>query len=245
MTQQTPYINQIMHRLSDSIEVPHIELLYQNNPYVLIVAVVLSAQATDISVNKALPKLFQCDTNILNKNTTPLSVINNTMCDWVSPHVNCEYNLSPLHLVNLGIEEIEKRIQTIGLYRNKAKFLYHLSQDIIEKHNGCVPRTREELEALPGVGRKSANIILSAIWGEKTIAVDTHVFRVANRMGIAEGKTPRAVEDQLMKIVPDEYLYEAHFLLVLHGRYVCKARKPLCEQCCLNNICKKVGINNN
>jgi endonuclease III len=184
---------------------PKTELEYVN-PYTLLVAVVLSAQATDKGVNRATAELFK--------------TIN-----------------TPEKMVALGEEKLGKQIQTIGLWRNKAKNVIALSQVLIEKHNSEVPRDREALEALPGVGRKTANVVLMEIFGEGTIAVDTHVFRVANRTGLADGKTPADVETQLMRITPKEYLHGAHHWLILHGRYTCLARKPECPRCVIADIC--------
>lgn len=185
---------------------PRTELTYKN-PFTLLVAVVLSAQATDKGVNKATADLFK-------------------VAD------------SPEKMLALGEAGLIQYIKTIGLYRNKAKNVIALSHDLIEKHGGGVPRDREELEALPGVGRKTANVVLNVAFGEKTIAVDTHIFRVANRTGLAPGKTPREVEDRLMAIVPDKYLLHAHHWLILHGRYVCVARKPLCPVCVVRELCQ-------
>jgi endonuclease-3 len=177
------------------------------NPYTLLVAVVLSAQATDAGVNKATRSLFaSVDT--------------------------------PEKMVALGENKLREAIKTIGLYRNKAKHVIALSQKILSEHGGQVPRTREALEALPGVGRKTANVVLNTAFGEPTIAVDTHLFRVANRTGIAPGKTPREVEDRLLRAISDEYKRHAHHWLILHGRYVCKARAPDCPQCLINDLCR-------
>ena len=192
-------------RLAQSRPDPRTELEY-TNPYTLLVAVVLSAQATDKGVNRATKDLF--------------SIAG-----------------TPQKMLNLGEGELGKRIQTIGLWRNKAKNVIALSQALIEQHNGEVPRDREALEALPGVGRKTANVVLMEIFGEGTIAVDTHVFRVANRTGLADGKTPAEVEAQLMRITPARYLHGAHHWLILHGRYTCIARKPECPRCVIRDIC--------
>ncbi len=177
------------------------------NVYTLLVAVVLSAQATDAGVNKATRGLF-------------------AMAD------------TPEKMVGLGVAGIEERIKTIGLFRNKAKNVYLLSQALIEKHGSEVPRDREALEALAGVGRKTANVVLNIGFGEPTIAVDTHLFRVANRTGLAPGKTPLAVEMGLIKIIPDQYMLHAHHWLILHGRYICKARKPECWRCPIATWCR-------
>jgi endonuclease III len=184
---------------------PKTELEYVN-PYTLLVAVVLSAQATDKGVNRATAELFKT--------------------------VN-----TPEKMVTLGEEKLGKQIQTIGLWRNKAKNVIALSEALIANHESEVPHDREALEALPGVGRKTANVVLMEIFGEGTIAVDTHVFRVANRTGLADGKTPAEVETQLMRITPKEYLHGAHHWLILHGRYTCLARKPECPRCVIADIC--------
>lgn len=184
---------------------PKTELEYVN-PYTLLVAVVLSAQATDKGVNRATKELFQTvDT--------------------------------PEKMLKLGEEKLGKQIQTIGLWRNKAKNVIALSQALVDQHNSQVPRDRDALEALPGVGRKTANVVLMEIFGEGTIAVDTHVFRVGNRTGLSDGKTPAEVETQLMRITPEKYLHGAHHWLILHGRYVCLARKPECPRCVIADIC--------
>jgi endonuclease-3 len=177
------------------------------NPYTLLVAVVLSAQATDAGVNKATPALFAAaDT--------------------------------PEKMVALGEARVRELIKTIGLYRTKAKNVIALSQQLIEKHGGAVPPSREALEALPGVGRKTANVVLNIAFGEPTIAVDTHIFRVGNRTLLAPGKTPFEVEMNLEKVVPDKYKRHAHHWLILHGRYTCVARRPLCEKCLINDLCR-------
>ena len=176
------------------------------NPFTLLVAVVLSAQATDAGVNKVTRSLFAAaDT--------------------------------PEKMVALGEASLAERIKTIGLYRSKAKHVIALSRAIIAQHGGKTPHDRAALEALPGVGRKTANVVLNTAFGEPTLAVDTHVFRVANRLGIAPGKTPREVEDELMRVVPERFLLHAHHWLILHGRYVCKARRPLCGACVLLDLC--------
>jgi endonuclease-3 len=185
---------------------PRGELDYVN-PFTLLVAVVLSAQATDIGVNKA---------------TGPLFALADT----------------PEKMVALGVERIEQMIKTIGLYRNKAKNVFALSQRLIAEFNSEVPQTREALETLPGVGRKTANVVLNIAFGQATIAVDTHLFRVGNRTGLAPGATPLAVELGLEKIVPDRYRRHAHHWLILHGRYVCKARKPECWHCLIAQWCR-------
>lgn len=182
------------------------ELVYVT-PFTLLVAVVLSAQATDASVNKATPALF-------------------ALAD------------TPARMVALGEERVRELIKTIGLYRTKARNLVALSQQLIERHGGEVPRSREELEALPGVGRKTANVVLNTAFGEPTIAVDTHIFRIGNRTGLATGKTPFEVESKLERLVPAKYLRHAHHWLILHGRYVCTARQPHCERCLIADLCK-------
>jgi endonuclease-3 len=180
------------------------------NPFTLLVAVVLSAQATDAGVNKATPALFAAaDT--------------------------------PARMVALGEARVRDYIKTIGLYRTKAKNVVGLAQALIQNHGGQVPRTREELEALPGVGRKTANVVLNIAFGEPTIAVDTHIFRVGNRTGLATGKTPFEVEMKLEQVVPAKYKLHAHHWLILHGRYVCVARRPLCEKCLIADLCKWPG----
>ncbi len=178
---------------------PASELEY-SSVFELVAAVLLSAQATDVSVNKATKRLFA-----------------------VAP--------TPQKMLALGVAGIEEHIRTIGLYRNKAKNLHETCRILIEQHGGQVPRSREALEALPGVGRKTANVVLNVAFGEPTMAVDTHIFRVGNRTGLAPGKTPYDVEMKLMKAVPEPYRVDAHHWLILHGRYVCVARKPLCWQC--------------
>jgi len=199
----------IFERLAAAMPEPKTELDYVN-PYTLLVAVALSAQATDASVNKA---------------TKPLFAIADTAAKMVA----------------LGEEALRDRIKTIGLFRNKAKNVIALSQALIERHGGQVPRDREALEALPGVGRKTANVVLNVAFGEPTIAVDTHVFRLGNRLGIAPGKTPREVEDGLMKVVPARYLPHAHHWLILHGRYTCTARAPKCDKCAIADLCPWEG----
>lgn len=184
---------------------PITELKYKT-PFELLVAVMLSAQATDVSVNKATTKLF------LDANT-------------------------PEAILKLGMEKLKSYIQTIGLYNSKAKNLMTTCQILVDKHNGIIPQTREELESLPGVGRKTANVILNTAFGQPTIAVDTHIFRVSNRTGIAPGKNVLEVEKNLEKILPKKYKNHAHHWLILHGRYTCKARKPLCESCIIRDLC--------
>lgn len=177
------------------------------NPFTLVVAVALSAQATDAGVNKATRALFKvADT--------------------------------PQKMLALGEDKVRDYIKTIGLFRNKAKNVIALSQKLVDEFGGEVPMTREELVTLPGVGRKTANVVLSMAFGQATMAVDTHIFRIGNRIGLAPGKTPDEVEEILMRVIPKPYLYHAHHWLILHGRYVCKARKPECERCVIADICK-------
>jgi endonuclease-3 len=197
---------QIFRRLRASNPAPTTELEYRT-PFELLVAVVLSAQATDRSVNLATRKLFQ-DAN------------------------------TPAAIVALGEEGLVPYIRSIGLYRTKARNILAACRILLEKHGGEVPRTREELEALPGVGRKTANVILNTAFGEPTIAVDTHIFRVANRTGIARGKNVAEVERKLVKLVPEAFRKDAHHWLILHGRYVCKARKPDCPRCVIADLCE-------
>ncbi|RNF85059.1 endonuclease III [Montanilutibacter psychrotolerans] len=185
---------------------PVTELEY-TSPYELLVAVALSAQATDVGVNKATRKLF--------------------------PVAN-----TPQAIAALGVESLKRYIATIGLYNTKAANVVAMAHRLIEHHGGDVPRDRVALEALPGVGRKTANVVLNTAFGEPTMAVDTHIFRVANRTGLAPGKTVRAVEDGLLKAVPAAYLHDAHHWLILHGRYVCKARKPDCPHCAIRDLCR-------
>jgi endonuclease-3 len=188
---------------------PKGELQYLN-PFTLLVAVVLSAQATDAGVNKATPALFAAaDT--------------------------------PEKMVKLGEPRVRDLVKTIGLFRTKAKNVVALSQKLLDEHGGQVPRSREQLEGLPGVGRKTANVVLTIAFGEPTIAVDTHIFRVGNRTGLAPGKNPLEVEQKLEAIVPAEYKRHAHHWLILHGRYVCVARKPLCEKCIISDLCNWPG----
>ena len=184
---------------------PVTELEY-TSVFELLVAVLLSAQSTDVGVNKATRRLF------------PVAS-------------------TPQKILDLGLAGLEATIKTIGLYHGKAKNLMATCKLLVEQHGGQVPRTREALEALPGVGRKTANVVLNSAFGEATMAVDTHIFRVSNRTGLAPGKTPREVENGLLKRVPDEYLVDAHHWLILHGRYVCVARKPRCWQCAVAPYC--------
>src|SRR3954451_19299373 len=193
-------------RLAATPPIPQTELEFIN-PFTLLVAVVLSAQATDIGVNKATPALF-------------------AMAD------------TPAKMLALGEERVAEMIRTIGLYRTKARNIIALSQMLIEQHGGTVPCDREALEKLPGVGRKTANVVLNVAFGEPTIAVDTHIFRVGNRTGLAPGKTPLEVENGLERVTPPEYKQGAHHWLILHGRYVCKARKPECPVCVVADLCR-------
>lgn len=197
---------EFFRRLAELDPEPRTELEY-GSTFELLVAVILSAQATDAGVNKA---------------TRPLFAVVDT----------------PQKMLAFGEERLRDAIKTIGLYRNKAKNVIALSQQLIERFGGEVPRTREELESLPGVGRKTANVVLNIAFGAPTIAVDTHLFRVANRIPLAPGKTPLAVELGLEKIVPEPYRRHAHHWLILHGRYVCKARKPDCGRCIINDLCR-------
>ena len=200
---------EIFRRFSKANPAPTTELVY-TNPFQLLIAVILSAQATDRSVNLATTKLFA-----------------------IAPTAS--------ELLALGEENLIEYIKTIGLYRNKAKNIMATCQLLVEKHNGDVPGNREALLALPGVGRKTANVVLNTAFGEPAIAVDTHIFRVANRTGIAQGKTPLAVELKLLKSVPKAFKQDAHHWLILHGRYVCKARKPECWRCIIRDLCRFKG----
>ncbi len=184
---------------------PKGELYYVNN-YTLLAAVVLSAQATDIGVNRATRPLFK-------------------------------EARSPKEMIDLGEQKLKEQIKTIGLFNNKAKNIIKLSQMLLDEYSGLVPETREELQKLPGVGRKTANVVLNIAYGHPTIAVDTHLFRVGNRTGIARGKTPLEVEKKFEKVTPQEFIYHAHHWLILLGRYVCKARKPDCPACVVNEFC--------
>ncbi|OYW42347.1 MAG: endonuclease III [Rhodobacterales bacterium 12-64-8] len=196
---------EMFKRLAKARPDPRTELDYAD-PYTLVVAVALSAQATDVSVNKATKSLFKAaDT--------------------------------PAKMVALGEEGVAEHIRTIGLWRNKAKNVVALSRIILEQHNGKTPRTREDLEALPGVGHKTASVVLNEAYGEATIAVDTHVFRVSNRTGLAPESTPEKVEKRLLEVTPDTYKRGAHHWLILHGRYTCLARKPGCPECVIRDLC--------
>ncbi|KAF1718952.1 endonuclease III [Pseudoxanthomonas wuyuanensis] len=199
-------IREMFSRLAELNPKPTTELEYAT-PFELLIAVVLSAQATDVGVNKATRRLY--------------------------PVAN-----TPEKILALGEEGLKRYIATIGLFNAKAKNVIATCRILVEQYGGEVPRDRAALEALPGVGRKTANVVLNTAFGEPTIAVDTHIFRVSNRTGLAPGKDVRAVEDKLLKVVPEEYLHDAHHWLILHGRYVCKARKPDCPQCIIRDICR-------
>jgi len=198
-------VAELFRRLRELDPHPTTELTYKT-PFELLIAVILSAQATDAGVNKATRKLF------------PVA-------------------RTPKAILALGEEGLKPYIATIGLYNAKAKNIIATARELIELHGGKVPESREALEALPGVGRKTANVVMNTAFGAETIAVDTHIFRVANRTGLARGETVRRVEDRLMKVVPAEFRKDAHHWLILHGRYVCKARKPLCPVCAINDLC--------
>jgi endonuclease-3 len=193
-------------RLAEANPAPTTELEY-HNPYTLLVAVVLSAQATDVSVNLATRDLFKTVR-------------------------------TPQQMLDMGEDALRERIKTIGLFNTKAKNVIALSEALIRDHGGEVPRTREELEKLPGVGRKTANVVLNTAFGQATFAVDTHIFRVGNRTGLAPGKTPLEVELKLDKITPQPFRRDAHHWLILHGRYICKARTPLCWKCPVVDLCR-------
>lgn len=197
---------ELFSRLAELNPNPKTELVY-SNPFELLIAVMLSAQATDVGVNKATKKLF--------------------------PVAN-----TPAAILKLGEAGLKKYISTIGLFNSKAKHVMATCKLLQDEYDGDVPKTREALEALPGVGRKTANVVLNTAFGMPTMAVDTHIFRVGNRTGLAKGSTVRAVEDKLMKTVPPEYLLNAHHWLILHGRYVCKARKPECVNCVIRDLCQ-------
>jgi endonuclease-3 len=198
-------IAELFRRLRELNPTPTTELVY-STPFELLVAVILSAQTTDVGVNKATRRLY--------------------------PVAN-----TPQAILDLGEEGLKSYISTIGLYNAKAKNVIATCRILVERYGGQVPRSREALEALPGVGRKTANVVLNTAFGEPTIAVDTHIFRVANRTGLAPGANVRAVEDRLDKVVPEEFRKDAHHWLILHGRYVCKARKPECPRCVINDLC--------
>ena len=197
---------EIFNALKNQIKEPKTELIYKNS-FELLIAVILSAQTTDIQVNRVTKKLFK-----------------------IAP--------DPCSLSELSLDKIESLINSIGLYKNKAKNIQHTSKLLITKYNSNVPQSRKELETLPGVGRKTANVILNTIFNQPVIAVDTHIFRLANRINLAKGKTPLEVETKLTRFTPDEFLIDAHHLLILHGRYVCKAQKPDCSSCCIYDFCE-------
>jgi len=197
---------EIFNALKREINNPTTELIFKN-PFELLIAVILSAQTTDIQVNKVTNQLFK-----------------------VAP--------TPEDLAKLSLTSIESIINKIGLYKNKAKNIQQTSQILINEFSSQVPRKREDLERLPGVGRKTANVILNTIFNEPVIAVDTHIFRLANRINLGQGKTPLEVEKKLTKTTPKEFLKDAHHLLILHGRYTCKAQKPNCLSCCINHLCE-------
>ena len=199
-------VRPFLEALARANPAPQSELDYAD-PYTLLVAVVLSAQATDAGVNKATKKLYA-------------------------------EAADPAAMVALGVEGVAKHVRTIGLWQGKARNVVALSQQLLDLHDGCVPADRAALEALPGVGRKTANVVLNVAFGESTMAVDTHIFRLGNRTGIAQGKTPRAVEDKLVRRVPPDMLRDAHHWLILHGRYVCKARTPECWRCVAAEWCR-------
>ncbi|AGH38438.1 Endonuclease III [Bibersteinia trehalosi USDA-ARS-USMARC-188] len=197
---------EILTRLRAQNPHPTTELIY-HSPFELLIAVILSAQATDVGVNKATAKLF--------------------------PIAN-----TPQAILALGVEGLKEYIKTIGLFNSKAENIIKTCRDLIEKHNGEVPQTREELEALAGVGRKTANVVLNTAFGQPTIAVDTHIFRVSNRTNFAPGKDVVKVEEKLLKVVPDEFKVDVHHWLILHGRYTCIARKPRCNSCIIEDLCE-------
>ncbi|WP_438764262.1 endonuclease III [Kushneria sp. TE3] len=197
---------EIFRRLREATPEPTTELAW-SSPFELLVAVALSAQSTDVGVNKATARLF--------------------------PVAN-----TPQAIVDLGLEGVKDHIKTLGLYNNKAKNLVAMCELLLRDHDGEVPRTREGLEALPGVGRKTANVILNTAFGESTIAVDTHIFRVSNRTNLAPGKNVDQVEQKLLKVVPRDYKRDAHHWLILHGRYTCIARKPRCGSCVIEDLCE-------
>ena len=202
----TAQITEMFSRLRELNPKPKTELEY-SSPFELLVAVALSAQATDVGINKATRRLF--------------------------PVAN-----TPQAILDLGEDGLKQYINTIGLYNAKAANVIAACKILVEKHNSVVPQTREELEALPGVGRKTANVVLNTAFGQLAMAVDTHIFRVSNRTGLAPGKNVREVEDKLVKVIPAEFLLDAHHWLILHGRYVCKARKPECAGCVIADICR-------
>lgn len=200
------HIQEMFQRLKAENPHPVTELHY-HTPFELLVAVVLSAQSTDVGVNKATAKLF--------------------------PVAN-----TPEKIIELGLTHLKSYVKTIGLYNTKSENIIKTCKILVEKHGGKVPDNREDLEALPGVGRKTANVILNVAFGQDTIAVDTHIFRVSNRTGLAPGKTPLEVEKKLIQVIPDEYRHDAHHWLVLHGRYICTAKKPKCPTCPIRDLCE-------
>lgn len=197
--------SEFFRRLQADNPAPTTELNYQTQ-FELLIAVILSAQATDVGVNKATAKLY--------------------------PVAN-----TPQEILDLGVDGLKTYIRTIGLYNSKAENIIKTCRTLLEKHHGNVPESRAELEALPGVGRKTANVILNTVFKQPVMAVDTHIFRLANRTGLARGKNVRAVEDKLVKVIPKSYMLDAHHWLILHGRYVCTARSPKCERCVVNDLC--------
>lgn len=197
---------QIFERWRQANPHPTTELVYRN-PFELLIAVLLSAQATDASVNKATVKLFA-----------------------LAP--------TPQAMLELGLDGVRECVKTIGLYQTKSKHIIQTCQILLEQHNGQIPNDRAALEALPGVGRKTANVVLNTAFGQPVMAVDTHIFRLSNRMKLAPGKNVREVEDKLIKLIPKEFLQDAHHWLILHGRYVCKAQRPQCGQCIVADLCE-------
>lgn len=204
-TMDQKQIKLLFNRLKKKNPSPTTELIYSNE-FELLISVILSAQATDVSVNKATEKLYK---------------VANT----------------PEMVLKLGLSELKQYIKTIGLYNSKAENIIRTCDILVNSFSGRVPQTRKELESLPGVGRKTANVVLNTAFGHPTIAVDTHIFRVSNRTGLAGGKTPLDVERKLLEVVPKNYKQDAHHWLILHGRYTCTARKPKCDKCCLTDIC--------
>jgi endonuclease III len=204
MNRQKRY--EIFSRLREANPHPTTELRY-STPFELLIAVILSAQATDVGVNKATAKLY--------------------------PVAN-----TPQAILDLGLDGLKEYVKTIGLYNSKAENILKTCRILIDEHGGEVPDNRKDLEALPGVGRKTANVVLNTAFGQPTMAVDTHIFRVSNRTGIAPGKTPLEVEKRLVKLVPEEFLHDAHHWLILHGRYTCIARKPRCGSCLIEDLCE-------
>ena len=202
-------INEIFRRFQQQNPKPTTELVY-NSPFELLIAVILSAQATDVSVNKATAKLY--------------------------PIAN-----TPQKILALGLDGLKSYIKTIGLFNAKAKNIFLLSKKLVEEFGGEVPQNRQQLESLAGVGRKTANVVLNCAFGQPTMAVDTHIFRVSNRIGLANAKNVLETEEQLLKCLPKEYLFNAHHWLILHGRYTCVARKPKCERCIIADLCEFVS----